>query len=102
MRKWKIAGLIVSQIVLSYLVFIVCIKQPRSKYQQVEEAVGAQQWKLRAETSRLNSILFRYVQQPTTVTIEETRKMRKPDKGNILQSLKVEDVAFLMNVASGK
>lgn len=102
MKKWKIAGLVASQIVLTYAVFIVCIKQPKSNYQQIEEAVGRQQSQLRAEASRLNSIIFKYIQQPTSITIEETRKAKKPNIGTALQSLKAEDVAFLMGVVNGK
>ena len=103
MKKWKIAGLIISQIVLTYLVFIVCIHSPKSTYQQVEEAVGAQESQLRSEESRLYSIIFKHVEQPTSVTIEETRKMSKPDTSRSgLNNLAVDDAEFVRRIVNRK
>ncbi len=103
MRKFKIAGLIASQIVLTYLVFIICIQQPRSKQQQIEDALGSQRSHLRDEEARLNSIIFKNARHPTTVTIVETRKMSKPDTNqNALSLLRYEDQEFLISVSEGK
>ena len=103
MKKWKLAGLLVSQAALTYAVFVVCIQLPKSKYQQVEEAVGIEKSMIQSKEAKINSILFTHVQHPTTVTIEQVNKDAKPNlRKNGLDLLSADDAAFLVDVANGK
>jgi hypothetical protein len=96
MKKWKIAGLLVSQIILTYAVFIVCIHQPKNIYRQVGDVYGSKGYPLSSTEARLRSILLQYVEHPTTVTIIETKKAPKEDTNRTgLALLKPDDVEFL-------
>ena len=103
MKKWKLAGLLVSQTVLTYAVFVICIHEPKSKYRQVEEAVAIEKSILHNKEAKLNSIMYKHYEHPTTVTIEQVKKDAKPNTGrNDLDLLSAEDAAFLVDVANGK
>ena len=103
MKKLKLAGLLVSQAALTYVVFVICIHEPKSKYQQVQESVGVEQSILQNKQVKLNSIMFNHFEHPTTVTIEQVRKDTKPNlRKSGFDLLSKEDAAFLVDVASGK
>lgn len=103
MKKRNLTGLLVSQLVLIYAVFIVCIESPKSKYQQVEKAVGAQKILLNDKEIKLNSIIFKYVWHPTTVTVEEVHKRNKPDSScSEFDLLSADEAAFLMRIINEK
>lgn len=103
MKKWKLTGLIVSQIILTYAVFIVCIHEPKSISQQVDEAVAAEQNILNHKEHKLRSIIFKHLQHPTSITIEETRKIRKPDTiYSGLDLLSDDDLLFLAEIVNEK
>ena len=103
MKKWKLAGLILSQLALTYAVFIICIHQPKSKYREIEESVGWQENELRTAESRLYMIMNKYVQHPTTVRIERTYAPANSDTTTTgLAMLTTADADFLMRVVKGK
>jgi hypothetical protein len=103
MKKWKIASLIASQAALTYAVFVICIHEPKTIAQQVQESVADEQSNLRNKEGKLRSIMFKNTQRPNTITIVETKKDIKPSGGrNGLEMLSAEDAAFLVDVANGK
>ena len=103
MKKWKLAGLLVSQAVLTYAVFVICIHEPKSIAQQVKESVGVEQDNLYHKEAKLRSIIFKNVEHPTTVTIERVRKDTMTNlRRTELEILSAEDAAFLADVANGK
>jgi len=103
MKKWKIVGLIISQIALTYFVFIASIHQPKSKYRQVEDDIGWQESELRGTELRLLHMMRTYVYHPTTVTIERTHTFANTAANHTgLDLLKPEDGKFLMEVAGRK
>jgi hypothetical protein len=103
MKKWKLAVLVVSQAALTYAVFIICIHEPKTRYQQVEEAVGDARSILHNKEAKINSIVFNHFEHPTTVTIERVIKDPKPNPGKTgMDLLSAEDREFLEDVANGK
>lgn len=102
MKKWKLTGLIVSQIILNYAVFIVCIHQPKSISQQVNEALSTEQSILHTKEYKLRSIIFKHVQQPTSITIEEVGKPKPNSNRTGLDMLSDDDVLFLAEILKEK
>ena len=102
MKKWKIAGLIASQATLTYAVFVICIHEPKSIYQQVQESVGVEKDILHNKEVKINSIMFNHFEHPTTVTIEQIRKDSKPNfRRSGFDLLSKEDAAFLVDLPMG-
>ena len=103
MRKWKLTALLISQAALTYAIFIVCVHSPKSKYRQINEAIGTEQNALRSKETKLNSIIFGRVRHPTGVTVQQVKKDSSPntriDRAEILSP---EDKAFLEDAAKGK
>ena len=101
MKKWKIGILLTVNSVLVYAVFLSCLHEPKSISQQVNSKYGLEEEILRRQQSRLMSISLSQVSTPTSVTVEETRKIRK-DNGDRFDLLDSGDKAFLIEVAGAK